>query len=279
MDAFLKEIEKLNILPRKRLIKGGKGNYKGQGFGNSLDFYGHREYAVGDDVRKIDWKAYSRTKKFYIKEFTEERQMHVNIILDYSASMDFGIPNKWEVAKKFALGMSYLTLKQNDYLSFYILNDEMKSIQKNVKGKEYLYELLKTISQSKAKGSTDFQCISNVDFFMSGITFIISDCFGEGLEQALNILCVGGQEVVLIHVLSPDELNPSYEDELKLVDMETGAIRRIQFNDKVREIYIKKMKAFIESCKNICISRKVSYVLAPTDQNPARMMAKLLGGF
>ncbi|QZY55687.1 DUF58 domain-containing protein [Crassaminicella profunda] len=279
MDAFLKEIEGLKILPRKRLLKGGKGNYKGQGFGNSLDFYGHREYLKGDDIRKIDWKAYTRTEKFYIKEFTEERQMHVNIILDMSASMDFGLPNKWEIAKKYALGMSYLTLKQNDYLSFYTLNNELRSIQKNIKGKEYFYELLKIISNNQPKGVTDFSSISGVDHFMSGMTFIISDCFGNGLEKVLNLLCVGGQEVVLIHVLSADELNPNHEEELKLIDVETGDIRRIHFNDRVKEIYIRKMKAFIELCKNVCTSREVRYVLAPTDKDAVEMMTNLLGGF
>lgn len=274
----MNKIENLNILPKRRLVRGGKGNYKGKGFGNSLDFYGHREYLLGDDIRKIDWKAYTRTEKFYVKEFTEERQMHVNVILDSSASMDFGAPNKWEMAKKFALGMSYLTLKQNDYLSFYVLNDALKSIQKNVKGKEYFYELLEIISQNQPKGITDFSNILGIDGFMSGITFIISDCFGKGLEQILDLLCLKGQEVILIHVLSPDELNPNHEEELKLVDLETGDIRRIHFNDRVKEIYIRKMKAFITDCKNICTSREIRYALASTDEYPTKIMTNLLGG-
>jgi uncharacterized protein (DUF58 family) len=278
LDVFLKKIENLKILPKRRLVKGGKGNYKGKGFGNSLDFYGHREYLLGDDLRKIDWKAYTRTEKFYVKEFTEERQMHVNVLLDSSDSMNFGAPNKWEIAKKFALGMSYLTLKQNDYLSFYLLNDELKSIQKKVKGKECFYELLEMISNNHPKGVTDFSSISRIDGFMSGITFIISDCFGKGLEQVLELLCLNGQEVILIHVLSPDELNPNHEEELKLVDLETGDIRRIHFNDRVKEIYIRKMKAFINDCKNICTSREVRYALASTDEHPAKIMTNLLGG-
>lgn len=278
MERFLREIECFKVMPRKKILKGGKGNYKGQGFGNSLDFYGHREYILGDDIRKIDWKAYMRTEKFYIKEFTEERQMHVNVILDNSASMDID-NNKWIVAKKIALGISYLTLKQSDNLSFYTINDKLKSIQKNVRGKEYFYELIELISKIKAEGITNFYKATHLENNMDGITFIISDFFGEKIEKVLDFLCSKGQEVVCIHILAPSEINPDYEEELKLIDIETGNIRRIQFNNKVKEVYMKKIKSFIEDIKNNCSLRESRYILAPTDIYPSKIMMKVLGGF
>ncbi|MBF8982526.1 DUF58 domain-containing protein [Lutibacter sp. B2] len=278
MEIFLREIENLKISPRKKLLKGGKGNYKGKGFGNSLDFHGHREYSLGDDIRKIDWKSYARTEKLYIKEFTEERQMHVNVILDNSGSMNFGNPNKLEIAKMISLGISYLTLNQMDHLSFYTINNKLINIQRNIRGKEYFYRLIEEVSNIKFEDTTDFSGIFNIDTFMSGITFIISDFFGKEIEKNLDFLCSQGQEVIAIHVLSPLEIEPEYEEELKLIDIETKSIRRIQFTPKIKEVYMKKMKSFIEECKNTCNNRNIKYILASTDTSPSRIMSKALGG-
>ncbi|MCT4592889.1 MAG: DUF58 domain-containing protein [Anaeromicrobium sp.] len=279
MEKFLREIENLKISPKKKLLKGGKGNYKGKGFGNSLDFHGHREYSLGDDIRKIDWKAYAKTEKFYIKEFTEERQMHVNVIVDNSASMNFGTPNKLEIGKMISLGISYLTLNQMDNLSFYTLNNKLNNIQRNIRGKEYFYRLTQDVSNIKFEEITDFSSIFNMDTFMSGMTFIISDFFGKEIEKILDFLCSKGQEVIAIHVLSSSEIDPDYGEELKLIDMETGSVRRIQFNPKIKKLYRDKMKSFIEECKNACNTRDVKYVLAPTDTSPTKILLKALGGF
>ncbi|WP_129597393.1 DUF58 domain-containing protein [Anaerophilus nitritogenes] len=278
MDQLLKSLEHFKIIPRKKIIKGGKGNYRGAGLGNSLDFYGHKEYNYGEDLKKIDWKAYGRTQKLYTKSFEEEKQMDVNIILDDSLSMDFGEPNKWEMAKYIALGLGYMTLKQNDFLNFYTINSTLEEIMKKRKGKEHFYELTQKIKDIHPKGDTHFENILNMNHFSSGITFFISDFFTKELDKIIDFLTIQNQEVILFHVLSQQEINPLYGQELKLIDVETKESRKIEMNHQMKEIYKEKMKKFIGNIEKSCTSRNGRYVLSQTNDNIIHIFQKGLGG-
>lgn len=278
MEDFLNGIEGFRIKPRRRLLKGGKGHHRGSGFGSSLDFYGHRQYMAGDDIRKIDWKAYLRTESFYIKEFTESRQLNVNIILDNSKSMDFGNPKKWELAKTVSLGIGYLTLKQMDTLSLFTLNEDISGVLHNARGRDSFYKMIKNLSQAEPYGKTDFGQIRSLGNFKPGITFIVSDFFCSPIDELIDYLYLKGQEVILIHILDSLEYHPNYEKELKLVDMETGDIRRVKFDRKVKELYAKKIHDFIEGCKLTCETREAAYIFALTDVQPREILARALGG-
>lgn len=278
MDKFLREIEPLIIKPYKKILKGGKGNYKAGGFGNSLDFYGHRKYMPGDDVRKIDWKAYMRTDEFYIKEFGEQKNMNVNIILDISSSMDFGNPNKFEIGKTLSVGISYLTLKQMDNLSIYTLNDKLNCNFKGIRGKDNFYNIMEDINNLNSSGKTNLKDILNLNNSSSGITFIISDFFDEDIETALDYLITKGQEVVMIHLLSPSEINPDYNRELKLIDKESGNIVRLSFDKNIKQKYINKIEKFISNIKEKCSQREIKYIFAQTDTTPVNILSKSLGG-
>lgn len=278
MEAFLKEIEGLKIVPKKMLKKGGRGSYKGTGRGDSLDFYGHRRYVAGDDIRKIDWLAYTRTEELYVKEFTEEKELHVNVVLDNSASMDYGDPNKWKMARTLALGLSYLTLKQKDSLSFYTINDDLICIQQYMRGKENFFNLLQLMENAPCRGTTVITKLMQLETGRSGITFVISDLLEKNWSEILDYLNVYGQEIVIIHSLAPSELTPNLAEELKLIDKETGKIRRIHFNSTVRASYMKKIREFIAQNREICTSREAQYVLAVTDMLPVTILARAVGG-
>lgn len=277
MQHFLQEIENIVLSARKRLIKGPVGNKKSRGYGASHDFHGHRLYMPGDDIRKIDWKSYARTEDFYIREYTAERQMQVNIILDKSASMDFGEPNKWHMAQMVALGLSYLTLKQMDILSVFTLGDRLEVIREQMKGKKFFPELVPMIEKTVPDGCINIKSIMEWDRLGSGITFIISDFFVQDLAHVLDYLCSRGQEVVILQLLSPQELDPNYEKELKLVDIETGETRFIYLDKKTKELYQEKIRFFLEECKNLCECRDIKYVFCTTDTSPAAVVARGAG--
>lgn len=277
IDQFLKEIDHLVLFSRKRLIKGAAGNRRGKGRGISLDFYGHRGYLPGDDIRRVDWKAYSRTGNIYVREYTEERQLQVNIILDSSVSMDFGNPNKWTAARKAALGLSYITLKQGDKLSFCALNDQIRIIQKQAGGKESFYQLLREVRELKPAGQTVLKGIIDSKQSGPGMTFLISDLFGDGLPEALDHLCFGGQDVVVLHLLSPQETNPDYEGEFKFIDLETGEARPVYLDQRTRAIYRVKVNEFIQNCRTICHRRDVRYVFGSTGKSAVSLVAAAAG--
>ncbi|SFG57094.1 Protein of unknown function DUF58 [Desulfotomaculum arcticum] len=277
LGHFLKEIEQLIVFTRKRLVKGDAGSRRGKGRGISLDFHGHRGYLPGDDIRRVDWKAYSRTGNLYVREYTEERQLQVNIFLDSSASMDFGSPNKWVLARQVALGLSYITLKQGDKLSFYVLNDPIRVIRKQAGGKESFYHLLRQVRELKPAGPTAFSGITGSKLPGSGMTFVISDLFGEGLPEALDHLCSGGQEVAVLHLLSPQETDPGYEGEWKFIDLETGEARPVRLDQRTRAIYRVKVNEYLQNCAAICRRRGVRYVFGSTGQAPVALVAAATG--
>ncbi|SHJ87635.1 DUF58 domain-containing protein [Paramaledivibacter caminithermalis] len=275
MEEFLREIEHLIISTKKRLITGAVGNRKGKGLGSSHDFYGHRIYIPGDDIRRIDWKAYVRTEKFYVREFTEEREMKVNIILDSSASMDFGIPNKLNTAKMITLGIAYITLNQLDSLSIYTINEKIEILREDIKGKYNFYQLINPIKEVKGKRKTEFGLLKGFRSLRYGKTFIISDLFSKNLSLALDYLCSKGQDIVVLHILAPEEINPNYNGEIKLIDIETNENRMIQVDKIINDIYIKKIKKFVEKNKEICQCRDVKYVYSTTDMDYISILHKI----
>ncbi len=141
-------------MPGKRAAKGGSGMHLGGGRGVSLDFYGHSAYTPGEDIRKINWKAYARTRNLYVKDFTEERQIKLGVLLDRSASMDFGSPGKWEFAVKLALGLGYLALRQGDRLSFLTVSGGFEVLKENASGLGHFYDLLKVVLRLRPAGAT-----------------------------------------------------------------------------------------------------------------------------
>ncbi|MCT4564909.1 MAG: DUF58 domain-containing protein [Maledivibacter sp.] len=274
MEKFLREIEHIIIGSRKRLIKGPRGNRKGKGLGLSHDFYGHRIYSPGDDIRRIDWKAYPRTGSFYIREFTEERQMRVNVILDCSASMDFGKPNKFELSKLLSVGLGYITLNQRDILNIYTMDNEVKLLRENLKSKDSFYGLIDLMASIVPRGRTSFDSLTHIKGLSGGMTFIISDLFDKDFLNVLDYLSSKEQDIVVIHLMSPQEIEPDFTGELKLIDKETGEYRRVLLKEGIKEIYRQKTKAFIENCKKACDSRDIKYVFSTSDMQPIDIIAK-----
>ncbi|SKC45795.1 DUF58 domain-containing protein [Maledivibacter halophilus] len=274
MEKFLQEIEQIIIKRRKRLINGQIGNRKSKRIGSSQDFYGHRIYNPGDDTKKIDWKAYPRTGKFYIREFTAQKQMEINIILDCSGSMDFGNPNKFQLAELLSIGLAYISINQRDKLNIYTINKDVEILRKNLNNKYDFYELLNLIKDIKPKGETNFYSLSSIEKIKEGVTFIITDLFGKNFSDILDYLSSKKQDIIVIHLMAPQEIKPDFSGELKLIDKETGESRKILLTQGIKEKYKKKIRNFIEDNKKICDYRDVKYVFSPSDSQPINIIAK-----
>lgn len=273
---MLSDLQGLRIIPRKRTAKGGSGIHLENGRGVSLDFSGHSPYIAGDDIGKIDWKAYARTKSLYVKDFAEERQINISVLLDCSSSMDYGSPDKWQFASILALCLSYIALHQGDRLSLLAVNDRLEVVKHNAAGMDNFYDLINLLPQVIPGGTNDPKAFSEALGCASGITFIISDFLNLAAEKMLDYLLLQGKQAVVMHVLSPDELWPSCEGELKLVDAETGRIKRIQLNMAARRRYIARMQGFWEKVRETCVQKDAGYVLARTDMKAYTVLRQAL---
>lgn len=276
MEEFINNLQNIILHTRRRICGNIKGSHRSNDLGNSFDFYGHRNYSYGDDIRKIDWKTFMRTENLYVREFTEQKQMHVNIFIDNSGSMDFGSPNKWYVSQMLALGLSYITLNSFNKLSLYSVNNKVETIREEIMGKKNFYELIKQVKDLKAKDKTNFKGIGYKTKFKSGITFIISDLMCDGLIDVLDFLYAKGQQAIVIHVLSPEEINPEYGEEIKLIDKETGEFRMIKLNNNVKKIYKEKFNIFLQKCKKNCETRNAKYIFAASDTPVTEIISRVV---
>ena len=153
--GFLKEIDRFQLVIKKRVLSQYSGERQSAAIGEGLVFKDYREYIPGDDFRQIDWALYARTNKYFIKRFEEEKNMTMHILLDSSGSMDFGKLTKFEYGAMIGLGFSYLATKNSEKFEFSTFADKMTSIRPK-KGKNALGDILEFLNQIKLKGKSNF---------------------------------------------------------------------------------------------------------------------------
>ena len=245
---FMRKLERLSLISRK--LKSGrlKGERRSPKRGQSVEFADYRTYSPGDDLRRVDWNAYARMERLFIKLFQEEEDLTVHILLDASKSMDWGDPNditltapvapidstikdtsnpKSEIrnpksdtsdqnkliyAKRVAAALGYISLTDLDRLS--VTAFSRSGIQRftPVRGKGHSISLLRFIAGVKAEGQTDLDLMLRQYASQAkypGLLFLLSDCLVEGGGvQGLSALQAAGHEINLIHILSPAEVHP-----------------------------------------------------------------------
>ncbi|AOY75878.1 DUF58 domain-containing protein [Clostridium formicaceticum] len=278
MEKFLREIEGLKITPRRKILQGSKGNTASYGLGTSTDFFEHRSYVPQDDLRKLDWKIYCRTKELYVRQFTEESQIHIKIILDASLSMDYGTYSKFQLAKQLAIGIGYLALKGLNLLTVVKLTHQSEVLAYKLNGLGNFYGFKKRMEGLACEGKTNYEGLLQTDVFYSGITFFLTDFLSEGYEKALDFLNVRGEETIGIHILAEEEKRPKLRENLRLVDIETGEKERIAVTKELYSIYQRKINSFLEDTKVNCSKRGIKYVFSETTKSPAKILFEAIGG-
>ena len=257
--GYFEKIGRLRLAVHKKSSSVMQGARKSAAKGSSAEFSDFREYMQGDDIRRIDWNAYGRTERLFVKEYVEERESNINILLDSSASMDFGEPSKADLAAEIAAALGYIGLSGNDHVYIYDSGriGHPLSVSGGIRGFRRVRDFLDTV---RCEGSTDiYASVRRMKMKGSGITVIISDFWDEAfitderreenLEKLLKYLEYTRQQVILIHTLDPSEKDPTLEGTHNLIDMEDEASRiRVTMDAKTVDDY---KKAFTDFCRNI----------------------------
>ncbi|RXI46156.1 hypothetical protein DP130_11370 [Clostridium tetani] len=276
MEKFLSELEQASILIRSRISGSLTGNYKSSALGNSYDFYGIRPYYEGDNIRNVDWKAFGRSEKIYTKLFTEQKQINVSILLDSSKSMDFGKPTKWHIGKMCAIGLSYITLKELNRLNLYSFNKNIQLNLNNLNSKKLFYEVLKNIENIQPKDETNLKDIIRTTNSSNGVLFIITDLLSENIKEFLQSSKEKYEKVVLIHMMSEEELNPNIKGKIKFIDSETGEEKIGDVGEKEIKLYKEKVREFVSECKYECEKRGIKYIFAKEFHSPVQIIMKAI---
>lgn len=269
-STFYAKLNTLKLSTKLKLNAGMSGSRKSTAKGNSVEFSDFREYMLGDDIRRIDWNAYGRMDKLFVKLFMEEKEGLFHIMLDCSKSMDYGEKKKSVLARRIAAALSYIILNQLDrvYLTT-IKENEVKST-KGMTGRQSFQKILMELERVTCEGTTDLkQGIMSKPYPAKGVVIIISDFFDknqEQLEEMVKYLTYKKQEVVLIQTLAVEEVHPELEGTLRMIDMENNQEERITMSKRVLKEYEKTLKEFQNHIMQVAKKYQAQYLTMTTEE-------------
>lgn len=254
--AFLAELEGLRMLSRKVFRGQMRGERRSRNKGQSVEFVDYRPYLKGDDMRRIDWNLYGRLERYYIKLFEEEEDLRLYILLDSSASMDYGNPNKFDYARRLAAGLACIVLSNLETVSVSVFSGNYQMLTTPSRGKAKLHPLLHKLNKMQAEGSSMLAAAASrfaAATRKSGVVCVISDFFtAEGIS-AIAPLLGAGHQVELIQVLAPEEANPQLTGDLELVDAESGATEEVSMGQAVLRRYLSRLSALQAELKTFAL--------------------------
>jgi uncharacterized protein (DUF58 family) len=224
--AVLAKIGNLEFVARTVVDGVINGSHRSPYFGSSVDFAEHRGYVPGDDIRRVDWRVFARTDKYYIKEFEADSNSNFSVLLDVSKSMTFGARiTKLDYAKTLAACLTYLVSKQRDRVGLITFDEEViDHVPPSAKHVDVVLHTLDRV-QARRPGRLGPPLRKLAEHFgRRGIVVLISDLYEEPDEilDALSLIRSRGNDVILFHVLDPAEFDFSFTDASSFEDLETG---------------------------------------------------------
>ena len=276
---LLARLERLELVSRKVFRGRMKGERRSKRKGQSVEFADFRNYVPGDDLRLIDWNLYARLDQLFLKLFLEEEDLHLYALVDASESMNFGDPTKLRVAKQLAAALGYVGLCRADRVSVSALGPPGRRAPV-LRGRASLWKMLDYLDSvdsghnvSLYDGVKDFS-IRNSG---TGVAVLISDLMDkQGYESALRMLIGRRMDVFVMHVLSPEEIDPPLRGDRRLIDIEDGDNAEVTINAFVIDKYKETVKAFIASVKQFCSRRNIVYIPVRTDTPVETIVTKYL---
>ncbi len=245
------------------------GTHRSPFFGASVDFAEHRGYVAGDDIRRVDWRVYARTDKYYIKEFEADSNANFSVLLDVSKSMSFGEKiSKLDYAKTLAACLTYLANQQRDRVGLVTFDEGI--VDHVPPSAKHLDVILHTLERAKAdKPGHLLAPLKRLaeHFGRRGIIVVISDFYAEPDEifEAVGPLRFRGNDVILFHVLDSQEMEFSFSEPSSFEDLESGDQMPI-VPAALAEQYRSLVAAHIEALTTRSSQQQVDYMLLNTSQ-------------
>ncbi|MBQ8322375.1 MAG: DUF58 domain-containing protein [Clostridia bacterium] len=280
-EEFLQQIELLQTLIKNNIAGQFGGNHQTRTYGSSCEFADYRDYLAGDDVTKIDWNAYARFDKLYLKLFLDERQMHTKIYIDASRSMEFGDKKKAEQALKIAAALAYLSVCQMDKVSVYAIKDKaVHEVIGGIVGKEAYIASIHRLNEVQFDGDSfisDAIMPLNVGYG-DGISVLISDFLTDNdYENAIDLFTDKKRDVFCVQILSQEELDPVVRGRVHFFDSENAEkFYRRNIDREIARAYKRALEWSIDRIKNYCAARGASYLLVEAEESLGRIFLEKL---
>ncbi|NWJ97881.1 MAG: DUF58 domain-containing protein [Chloroflexi bacterium] len=290
-EEFLRKIDRLTLVSKRVRVGSLKGERRSLKRGTSVEFADYRNYTPGDDLRQVDWNIYARLEKVFLKLFEEEEELTLHLLLDCSRSMDWsGAPevftemggatggstggphlNKLLYSKKTTAALAYMALAAMDRVTISGLNAKGGTNEPRLpltRGKNQTLRVIRFVEDLSSGAGTNLNATLRAYANQTrhpGLLFLISDLFApEGCFEGLKALQAAGHEITLLHVLSPDEVNPTLRGDFKLVDSETGESQDVSINQKALDLYRQEFQAWQHELVEFSQRRAINYIHVET---------------
>ncbi len=273
-DKFFNRLETLAFNLKSHLLGYFGGKHLVSTYGQTVEFADFREYQLGDDIRRIDWNLFSRFEKYFIKLFTDERQMHVQIFIDCSASMGKDNPEKASYAIAAAAAIGFLAVHNMDKVSFHLMKgNRAENPFGTIIGKNAFFRAIGQLETLEFDGESDVEkCLLSTETGSNnGLTVIISDLFTDAnWKKGVDYLCYKKRQVMLVQPLTPAEIEPSFDGRVNLIDSESVDIAddknmKIRITRSSQLAYMEALKDFYDDIKTFSRKRGVDYISISTD--------------
>jgi hypothetical protein len=267
-SSFLRKLDNLSILTRRAMAGDIQGERRSPRRGSSVEFADFRPYTSGDDIRQIDWNLYARAERFYLKLFVAEEELSVHLLVDTSASMDWGDPNKLRYAKQLAGAFGYIALSNLDRVSVsaFGAGPHAQSLP-SVRGKRGavpLFGFLQRLVPGKG-GSLAKICRTYMQTARTpGPLLLCSDLLDAGWKDALSALSSRPFEITVMHILAPQEIAPELDGDFKLVDVEGGEPVEISADIGLIQRYRESLASWRAEIESFCNGRGMNYLAVDT---------------
>ncbi len=279
----MRKLDRLDVVSRRVLAGKLHGERRSKKKGQSVEFADYRPYTTGDDLRFIDWNLYARLEKLFLRLFMEEEDLAVSILIDVSASMDMGDPNKLVYAKHVAAALGYIGLVNYNRVHVYSFAETLVDQLEGLRGRAPLGRLLRFLEAQSAQGQGDLTAVCRrftLQQRQPGVVIVLSDFLDKGdLALALRSLAHPRYDVYAIHVLSPQEIDPRAADlmgDLRLVDCEDQATAEVTVTPALMKRYRGVLTRFCEHVRDQCVRRGAAQLIADTQVPFDRLVLRVL---
>jgi len=272
--GFLAELDRFDAALERETTAMLQGEQESPRVGEGLTFSDYRRYAPGDDTRLIDWKLYARTDEFYIKQYEEERNLTVHVLVDASGSMDYGEgpAHKFEYGAKVGLGFAYLTAEDHNDFRIATLADDVSRLDAGRSNRGEVLAVIDQLNDTAPAGETDLEetLATYADRIRSrSLAVVVSDFLADPdeVEAGVAALAGNGVDVLVVRVLAPDERDPDVVGDALFVDPETEAEQRSYFSGSLAETYQSRLDEHVETVSDRVETLGADHVLLDTGED------------
>ena len=273
-------LDRLRLKVKAHATSSDAGGHRSSALNQGLEFADHRQYVPGDDVRHIDWKAFARHRQLVIRQFEEERDARIYVLVDSSASMTRGEPAKAEVGRRLAAAFGYVGMKQLDRVRVIPFATEIAKTSRVFRSRAQIPELEKFLAEASAEGVTTFE--QTVRSFaarhsMRGLVVVVSDLMApEGWEEGFRVLGRLGHQLVVVRVTCPEDDKPDFKGEMELHDSETGERLRLRVSPDLLVSYQRVIAEHVEECRRAAVRVGGRLVEAPVELSTEKLIRRAL---